>query len=89
MIKAMATSKNGPVLVMGITREDLAPLLDGQVCSTNILSKNGIEAIFMLMAGQSEEAMADKLRGHAGFSDVVVVSTEPLAELANRGRARA
>lgn len=63
MIKAIGKGHAGePVLVIGINREDAETLLRGGAITTPIMSKAGVQALVLLVGGESDQATIDKLR---------------------------
>lgn len=78
MIKARAIGNNGvPVLVIGVSRKDLEPLIDGCGIVTPVQSANGVEFRLLIMGGETDEAMLAKLKDEsAGWLDMGITPME-------------
>jgi hypothetical protein len=75
MIKAAGKGHAGePVLIIGLNREDAETLLRGGAITTPIMSKSGVQAMVLLVGGESDEATIAKL-----------LSVRPDVQIAARG----
>lgn len=63
MIKAIGKGRAGePVLIVGLNREDAETLLAGGAITTPIMSRAGVQAMVLLIGGETDQATIDKLR---------------------------
>lgn len=63
MIKALKTMPDGPLLIFGLSKENIKRLLAGDPILAS-MSDFGLPGRFMILAGDTEESIARELVDH-------------------------
>lgn len=77
MIKAVAQGPDGrPLLILGLSRKNTERLLEGRPIPVELRDLFGIDAVVLIVAGETEDAIVDELRAHASPEIEMTVEVE-------------
>lgn len=64
----MHSDTGKPILLLGLTRKNTELLLDGRPIPIELKDLIGVDAVVLIVAGETEQAICDELREHIGPS---------------------